>query len=136
MSETVDAPKRKRRSKLEILADKAITARRKALKLRKVKLQPMEVDIMECTITIGDNVSVCNDVPSLILYLDTELLKADMLTESVRTKRFNAAEYQKLKNIQVECITGVSQETDPVIEDVKEKLPGTLGVPKDVMDPK
>jgi hypothetical protein len=136
MSETVDAPKRKRRSKLEILADKAITARRKALKLRKVKLQPMEVDIMECTITIGDNVSVCNDVPSLILYLDTELLKADMLTESVRTKRFNAAEYQKLKNIQVECITSVSQETDPVIEDVKEKLPGTLGVPKDVMDPK
>lgn len=112
-----DTPKRKRRSKLEILADKAITGRRKAYKLRKVTLVKMSVDILKSSITLGDTVLVCKDVPSFVLYLDTEILKSEMLENSVKTKRFNAAEYTKLKATQLECIVVMDVETDPVTED-------------------
>lgn len=89
---------------LEDLAKNAIEIRHDAFKARTIKFDPMSVNVDDNTVTIGDKIIICVNGFHLEKYLNLEIEKANMINDSVKTKRFDARAYKKLKDEQATCI--------------------------------
>lgn len=91
------------------LAEKAVSKRKEAYKIRMYTNASMGVDLDTCLVVYYPGQTHKVDPEKMETYLNASIEMSEMLINSVKTKQFNTQEYQEYKDILFGCVIEAAQ---------------------------